>query len=510
MYIDNILNTIHEKRQDTQKSNSNSDKLKASLYEFLKHFWHLISSEDFVDNWHLKVICDILQKEGQRIKERKPKIYDGIVINVPPGSTKTSIVLIAYPAWEWAIDPSLKVISSSHSIGLSTKASIASRDIIESQEYKKLFPHVRIKSDFNTQKEYHTTKHGSRQATSPDSKITGDHGHQILYDDLVDPRDVESAAKLPSVISWLDRTISSREVNKLITSHIMIMQRLGIGDPAAHFIATRENVLHIKLPAVSEMTYINKDGKEELLKGDVRPAYLKCKYINGFLDPNRLPLSEILKKRKIMTPNDFNAQFMQDTETDTGKLFKKEYFKIIDPHSLPGSFWVDAVMYFFVDSAQTVKRENDPSGILVATLYNGVLHVVDYIKVNLAFSMLIETLRKVYTKHGTQQSIMFVEPKSNGKDIVDYFFVHTTFNVVEWNMLSGGKYERASVVEPSVRARGIVIHKGDWNDDFIRVITNFPDSSIIHDEEVDVLVMAVAEAYLEDRDFVRNVVSVNY
>jgi hypothetical protein len=57
------------------------------FHYFVGIFWNVIISEDYIDNWHIKEICDELQIMVTRVKNREPKLYD-IVINVPPGSSK--------------------------------------------------------------------------------------------------------------------------------------------------------------------------------------------------------------------------------------------------------------------------------------------------------------------------------------------------------------------------------------------------------------------------------------
>ncbi len=86
---------------------------KKSYYHFFLEFWEEVSPEVFVDNWHVKIICDELQRMGERIKNRLPKEYD-LVINVPPASSKSTIVTILYPVWLWTIDPTIKILSGSY------------------------------------------------------------------------------------------------------------------------------------------------------------------------------------------------------------------------------------------------------------------------------------------------------------------------------------------------------------------------------------------------------------
>jgi hypothetical protein len=71
-----------------------------SFYAFLKFFWPEVSSEVFKDNWHIRYLCDELQSVALRVSQGLPKTYD-LIINIPPGTTKTVICSIMFPAWCW-------------------------------------------------------------------------------------------------------------------------------------------------------------------------------------------------------------------------------------------------------------------------------------------------------------------------------------------------------------------------------------------------------------------------
>ena len=60
-----------------------------SLYEFVKQAWRVVEPETpFVDNWHIRAICDHLQEvsNGKKIKK--------LLINVPPGTMKSLLVSV--------------------------------------------------------------------------------------------------------------------------------------------------------------------------------------------------------------------------------------------------------------------------------------------------------------------------------------------------------------------------------------------------------------------------------
>ena len=61
-----------------------------SFFCFLKRFWSIVVPEAPVWNWHIEFICNEMQKLAERVFKGLPKKYD-LLINVPPGSTKSTI-----------------------------------------------------------------------------------------------------------------------------------------------------------------------------------------------------------------------------------------------------------------------------------------------------------------------------------------------------------------------------------------------------------------------------------
>src|SRR5690606_8490821 len=113
----------------------NSAICRVDFFEFVKEFWHEVIPENPVWNWHIPYLCGELQKYGERVKARLPK-DDDLIINIPPGTSKSTIATVMFPAWVWTIDPTLRVLTASYSSSLSTDHSVKSRDIIKSDKYK--------------------------------------------------------------------------------------------------------------------------------------------------------------------------------------------------------------------------------------------------------------------------------------------------------------------------------------------------------------------------------------
>lgn len=69
-----------------------------SFYHFLQYFWPIVSQHTFQPNWHIEYLCKELEKLARRVGEKKPREYD-LIINVPPGSTKTITCSIMFLVW---------------------------------------------------------------------------------------------------------------------------------------------------------------------------------------------------------------------------------------------------------------------------------------------------------------------------------------------------------------------------------------------------------------------------
>src|SRR5690606_9661214 len=129
------------------------------------------------------IICNKLQEIAQRVIDRQPKKAD-LIINVPPGCSKSTICTQIFPAWCWANDPTIKIISCSYSATLSTQHAVKSRDVLKSDKFKAYYgDKVTFKDDSDNKTLYENNQGGMRASTSVGGTITGMHAHIILIDD---------------------------------------------------------------------------------------------------------------------------------------------------------------------------------------------------------------------------------------------------------------------------------------------------------------------------------------
>lgn len=445
---------------------------KKSYYHFFLEFWEEVSPEKFVDNWHVKVLCDELQRMGERIKNRLPKEYD-LVINVPPASSKSTIVTILYPVWLWTLDPTIKILSGSYGQSLALDHAVKSRNVINTPKFKQFFPDVVLQPDSNNKASYENTAKGVRAATSVGSGIIGRHYHLHLVDDPLQAN--PSEVDIESANEWISTRLSTRKVNKEITPLILIMQRVHQKDCTAMVLSKGGKVKHINLPAELSPT--------------VTPEYLKY-YKNGLFDNNRLNRQVLTQTKIELGSKQYSSQYQQAPVLLEGNILKREWFTIKSYLTNEEKEKLNKVIWhLFLDTAYTDKTTNDATSILVAGTMDNLLIVRDVYQVWLEYPQLIEKIKQVSAIYGKGNSKIYLEPKASGKSIAQGLRHTTKLNVIELDASKDSKITRVNAVAPIIESKRVVLVDGMWNGSFIDECTAFPNG--VNDDMLDTLVYAI-------------------
>ena len=151
---------------------------RASFELFTKEFWPCVPGvEKLKWNWHLEVFCSELEKLAVRVFNGVPREHD-LVINVSPGTSKSTIHSILFPAWVWTRMPRARIITASHTESLVVDLASKARDVIKSEKYQACFPDVRIRPDRDAKSEYATKEGGERRVCTVAGKTPlGFHAH---------------------------------------------------------------------------------------------------------------------------------------------------------------------------------------------------------------------------------------------------------------------------------------------------------------------------------------------
>jgi predicted phage terminase large subunit-like protein len=464
-----------------------ADECRGRFFYFVKTFWDVIIKEPPVFNWHIEYLCDELQELAQYIVERKPKPYD-LIINEPPGTTKSTIVTIMFPAWLWTLDPTIQEITNSYSASLSIEHAMKSRDIITSDKFRRLFPDVVIRRDKSGKQYYATTMGGFRYATSTGATITGFHAHIIINDDPVNPKQANSEQLRQQAIDHF-KTLSSRKVNKANTPIITVMQRLHINDVTGYQLKNKsENIKHICLPAEASPM--------------VKPESLRERYIDGLLDPIRLNRNALEEAKIDLGSVQYAGQYDQSPVVEGGNIVKENWFRRISLADFMALHFREP-MHFYLDTAynkKKVNRDNDPSGILSACRIRNNIYLFDAQKAYKEMPDLLKFLPEYARAHEySDESILHIEPKANGESVVQMFEKYSTMNVKRTPSPTDDKVVRLKAVSPRIECGRVYLVEGSWIEEFLTEVCSFPNAP--HDEFVDILGYAINDLLEDDDDF---------
>lgn len=456
-----------------------AERCKRSFYRFFLEFWETIEAVELVPNWHIKYICDQLQEvyETWEAGESQPDV----IINVPPGSSKSTMVTQLFPAWLWVRNPSIRLISSSYAADLSISHAVKTRDCLKSDKFQLYFPGlIEFKKDSDGKSAFKNTKKGERFTTSTGGRVTGMHGDFIINDDPINPEEAESGKARETANRFSGRTLSTRKTNKKRSVTIMVMQRLHEQDPTGEWLKKKKSLRHICLPGE--------------VSDQVKPEYLKANYVDGLLDVNRLDRSALSKLFEDLGTYGYAGQVGQTPSPEGGGQLKKAWFKKISwPEFLEATKGKQVDWQFDADTAYTKDQENDPCAFMASVYVAPLLYIRRVSEEWLEFPELKKRLPEFAKSEGYgPRSKVHVEPKATGKSIVQDLRHIKEMNFVEAPNPDADKKVRVNGISPFVEAGRVVLIDGSWNDHFVDQCAGFPRAA--HDDMVDCLVQAVNRA----------------
>ena len=433
-----------------------------SFYDFVQHFWHTIIHAEPVWNWHMEYLCNELQESAERVFRGEKCPYD-TVINIPPGTSKSTICSVMYRAWIWTRMPHAQMIYTSHNGDLAMKLSALARKVIHSDEYKRLFPEIQMRKDSDNKGYFENTKGGWSSSVGMGSSPVGTHAHFIGVDDPIDPKSAGTdSAKLEESNEFITNTLTSRKILGGVAFMFLVQQRLSQYDPTGCLLDlykdTPEALRHICIPAE------DCDG--------VKPAHLRQFYVDGLMDPVRLNHDVLKDKLRRLSSYGYAGQYQQNPVPREGGMFKVDRLKIARPPS-PDKF---CQLVRFWDKAISIKKSGCYTvGLLMAKEIDPAsklprFWVLDVVRgrweVDERETMILDTARADALNYGRRavQTQLEKEPGSSGEVDANATIRKLAGFRVEAIPASGDKMVRAGPYADMVNTGCVYLAPGDWND----------------------------------------------
>lgn len=487
MSEEDILNGIVAEALEDPNS-VRAEACKRSLFVFVQEFWHTVIQDPPVWNWHIPYLCRELQSMAERVGAGQAKEYD-LIINVPPGTTKSTLVVQMLPAWTWARWPWMRHICGSYSGELSTEHGGLCKQIVSSERWEQLFPKTRIspkqdaRSNFKIE-EYKTKADrwypsGGRQCASVGGTITGKHAHMILVDDPINPKQAVSDSGIQLANDWMDQTLSTRKVDKSITPTVLVMQRLNEDDPTGHMLTKKgKRIKHICLPGSDSV-----DTGKEVVATNIQPPEAQKYYVDGLLDPLRLNREVLNEMRLDLGEYGFAGQVLQDPAPPEGGMFKiSMLMENVVP--VPPAKIISTVRYW--DKAGTEGGGAYTVGAQVAKMDNGGFIIMDIIRGQWGPDKREQNIRHIAERDGAKvKGYIEQEPGSGGKDSA----LATIRNLVGYpyyaDRPTGDKIYRADPLAAQINTGNVWVLKANWNRVLFDEMRMFPNGN--YKDQVDAL-----------------------
>jgi predicted phage terminase large subunit-like protein len=437
------------------------------LYFFSR--WMFLQRKGF--NWqqaaHHKAICDALTRVFSGECKR-------LIINIPPRYSKTEIAVINFMAWALGQVPDAEFIHTSYSGALATNNAWQTRELVQTDQYREIFPATSLHADSAAKHEWRTTLGGCVYAVGAGGTITGygagkhrpGFGGAIIIDDPHKADEARSDVIRNGVIEWFQNTLESRK-NGPDTPIILIMQRLHERDLAGWLLGggNGEEWEHVCLPAIRE------DGSA--------------------LWPEKHTITD-LRRMQTAAPFTFAGQYQQAPSPGEGNIFKPDNIGVIDAFPLD-----DDIEWFrgWDLAASVPKLGSDPDWTVGGKLgrgKSGRYYIGDIVRFRGGPDDVHRSIKGAADRDGRQIKVSIPQdPGQAGKSQVLAFVRLLEGYAVKTSPESGDKVTRAEPFAAQTNVGNVSMIRAPWNDLLIAEMRVFPNGT--HDDQVDALSRAFSE-----------------
>jgi predicted phage terminase large subunit-like protein len=318
-----------------------------TLREFAKEAWPVLEpAAPLVWGWHLEALLDHLEGVSRGDITR-------LLVNVPPGTTKSLSVCVLWPAWEWTYMPWVRSLFYSFNGNFAVRDALRTRRLITSDWYQRHWGHVfRLTTDQNQKTRYENNRTGFRMSSGIGGSVTGERGHRVVIDDPMKASDARNDNKLASVNTIFDEAISSRLSEPSKSAIVIVMQRLNANDLSGHVMKTNpRRWAKLSIPMEYEPIPAEQEIPVELDNRTVTPLpYRDPRRERGqLLDPDRFPDEVVQDMKRVLGGFGYAAQCQQRPVPAGGGMFQKSWFRFYQPE---GTFLSNEVTVMMDDGTQ--------------------------------------------------------------------------------------------------------------------------------------------------------------
>jgi predicted phage terminase large subunit-like protein len=321
LLVEQLVAEIAEEKLENTRQNLDEVRVRCRTFEgFVKEAWPILEPTTPLRwSWHLTAMCQHLEAIS------RGTMTPWLIINVPPGSSKSTLVSVLWQAWEWGPfgKPSMRYVSTSFELDNVKRDTRKTRDLVFSDWYQMLWPDVVKKRAGELS--FANTATGSREGVAFKS-VTGKRGDRVVIDDPHSLEGAESELQRNNTVRLFLEGGLNRSNDALTSAMVVVMQRLHEDDLTGALLARDLGFVHLCIPMEFEPA---RRCQTPIGWQDPRT------YDGELMDPVRFPKAAVERQQKAGEYS-WAGQYQQRPAPREGGMFKVEHLLENKVKAAPG------------------------------------------------------------------------------------------------------------------------------------------------------------------------------
>ena len=356
------------------------DVYQKNFLDFVKHVW-----PSFIEGKHHKIYAEKLQNVADGKSTR-------LIVNMPPRHTKSEFASYLFPTWMMGRKPTSKIIQATHTSELAVGFGRKVKNLIDSEDFKDIFPEISLASDAKASGRWSTNKGGEYYAVGVGGALAGRGADLLIIDDPVSEQDALSPSALDNIYEWY--TSGPRQRLQPGGSIIIVMTRWSIRDLTAKVLKKQaeggaDQWEVVEFPAIFPET-------------------------DNVLWPEYWKKEELEAVRSSIPVAKWNAQYLQNPTAEEGAIIKREWWNIWENDDPPQ---VSYIIQSY-DTAYSKSERADFSAITTWGIFNPIegeseaIILLDAQRGRWDFPELKDVAHRLYTEY--DPDMVLIEQKATG------------------------------------------------------------------------------------------------
>jgi|TARA_R100001460_G_scaffold106816_2_gene154719 predicted phage terminase large subunit-like protein len=460
----NILNQVKNLDSDSKlelldllEELESAKKRELSQNNFMNFVGEMWSA--FIHGKHHEIMAEAFEKVARGDLKR-------LIVNMPPRHTKSEFASYLLPAWFLGQYPDKKIIQTAHTAELAVGFGRKVRNLVNSKDYKAIYPDISLQSDSKAAGRWNTNKGGEYFAIGVGGAVTGKGADLLIIDD---PHSEQEGASgdvnvFNRTYEWY--TSGPRQRLQPNGSIIMVMTRWHQRDLTGQVVDAS----------------IKRGGADQWEVIEL-PAILPS---GNPLWEEFWSLDELTALKAELPNSKWQSQYQQDPTSEEGALIKREWWNVWEGRNPPDcefiiQSWDTAFMKnqradFSACTTWGVFYNEDDEGKFVPNLI-----LLDAYQERLEFP---ELKRKAQDKYNEYKPDAFiVEAKAAGMPLI-FELRAIGIPVQEYTPSRGNdKISRVNAVSDLFSSGVVWCPETRWGEEVIEQFAGFPNME--HDDLVD-------------------------